>query len=112
MSAEEGDNGVCVWCGAPIMHKIYGCSLAWHWHVICGHVHLRRRSGIVCSGGLSLRLFALVSVKNRVFMLACNAWVMRCTALLCLAILRPFKYGFLHVDNKWGHVSLSLWWRE
>jgi hypothetical protein len=29
--------------------------------------------------------------KNKVFMLACNAWVMRCTALLCCVILRPFK---------------------
>jgi hypothetical protein len=40
--------------------------------------------------------------KNKVFMLACNAWVMRCTALSCCVhvILRPFKEGFLHVDNR------------
>ena len=41
MSVGEGDNGVCVWFGASIKHKILGHYLAWHWHVICGHVHLR-----------------------------------------------------------------------
>ena len=59
-----------------------------------------------------LRLPALVSVKNRVFMLACNVWVMRCIALLCHAILKPFKYGCSHVDNKWGHVFMSLRWHS
>ena len=39
-----------------------------------------------------LRLLVLVSVKNRVFLLACNVWVMRCNALLCLAICRSFIY--------------------
>ena len=51
---------------------------------------------------------ALVSVLNLVFLLVCNVWVMRCTALLCLAILSPLRYGCLHVDRRWGHVSLSF----
>ena len=33
---------------------------------------------------------------------------MRWAALLCLAMRRPFKYGCLHVDNRCGHVFLSL----
>ena len=33
---------------------------------------------------------------------------MRWTALLCLAILSPFRYGCSQVDNRCGHVSLSL----
>ena len=48
------------------------------------------------------------TVYNRVFLLACDVWVIRCTALLCLAILRPFRYGCSHVDKTWDHVSLSL----
>ena len=47
-----GAIGVCVWFGAPIMHKFFGRSLAWHWHVMCGHVHLRSQFGIVCWGGI------------------------------------------------------------
>ena len=42
----EGDIGVCVWFGAPIMHKMSGLNLAWHWHVICEHVHLRSHMGL------------------------------------------------------------------
>jgi hypothetical protein len=86
----EGDIGICVWFRAPIMHRISGFNVAWCWQSVCIHVHFRRHSGIVCSGGLLLRCRALVSVKNRVFMLACIVWVMRCTALLCLVIPRPF----------------------
>ena len=86
---EEGDIGGCVWCGAPIMHRISGFSLAWHWHVVCVHVHLRSHSGIVWLGDVLLKRHALVNVKNRVFLLACKVLVMRCIALLCLAILRP-----------------------
>ena len=37
---------------APVLHRMYGRSLAWHWHFVWGHVHLRSQSGIVCSGGL------------------------------------------------------------
>ena len=37
---------------------------------------------------------------------------MRWTALLCLAILRPFRYGCSHVDSRWGQVSLSLRWHR
>ena len=55
------------------MHKMFGCSMASHLHVLCGHEHFMSQIGIVCSKGLLLRLHALVSVKNRVFMLACSA---------------------------------------
>ena len=87
-----------------------GRSLAWHWHGVWGHVHLKSHYGIVCSCGWLLRLHALVRVKSHVFLLACSVWVMRCTALLCLVILRHFRYEFSHIDRRWGHVSLSLLW--
>ena len=93
VSVGEGDIGVCVWFGAPIMHKMYGLNLACQWQASCEHVHLRSHSGIVYSSGLLLRLHALVSVKNPVFLLACSVWVMRCTALLCHASMRPFALG-------------------
>ena len=112
LSVGEGEMSVCIWFGAPSMHRVSGLNLAWHWHVVCGQVHLRSHYGIVCLGGLLLRFHALVSAKNLVCLLACNVWVMRCTALLCLAILRPFKYGCSHVDKRWGHVSLSLRWHN
>ena len=103
-----GVMGVCIWFGAPILHRISGLNLAWHWHVVCVHVQLRSHSGIVCSYGVLFRWPALARVKKRVFLWACNARVMRCIALFCLAILSPFRYGCLHVDRRWGHVSLSL----
>ena len=59
-----------------------------------------------------LRLPGLINVKNRYFCWRCNAWVMRCTALLCRAILRPFMYGLSHVNRRCGHVSLSLLWHN
>ena len=37
---------------------------------------------------------------------------MGCTALLCLAILKPFRNGCSHVDRRWGHVSMSLRWHS
>jgi hypothetical protein len=52
VSLGEGDIGVHVWFGAPILHKMSNLHLAWHWHDVCEHVHLRSQSGIVCSGGL------------------------------------------------------------
>jgi hypothetical protein len=89
----EGTMGVGVWLWAPIMHNMSGFSLAWHWHFVCEHVHVRSHSGIVLSGGWLLWLPALANVKNLVFLLACSVWVIRWTALLCLAIRSPFKYG-------------------
>ena len=56
-------------------------------------------SGVVESGGLLLKLFALVNVKNRVDLLACSVWAMRCIALLWRDILRPFMCGFSHVER-------------
>jgi hypothetical protein len=104
--------GVCVWLGAPIMHRMFGLSLAWHPHGICWHEHLISHLGIVCSGIALLNVPAFVGVKNRVFLLAWSVWVTRCTALLCLAILSPFRYGCSHVDKRWGHVSLSSLWHR
>jgi hypothetical protein len=66
---------------------MYGLSLAWHWQGVCGHVQLSNHYGIVWSRDLLLILPALVSVKKRVFLLACSVCVMRCTALSCLEIL-------------------------
>ena len=68
-------------------------------------MHLRTHSGIVCSDGLLLKVHALVSVKNLVFLLACSVWVMRYNSLLCCAILMPFTYGCSQFDNRCGHVS-------
>lgn len=39
--------------GAPITHKIYGCSLAMHVHGVAVHVHLSNHSKIVIPCGLS-----------------------------------------------------------
>ena len=52
------------------MHKMSCLSLAWHRHVVCGHLHLRGHYGIVGYGELLLSLLALVNVKNWVFLLA------------------------------------------
>ena len=54
------------------MQRMHGLNLSWQWQAGCEHVHLRSHSGIVCFGGLLLNLDALVSVKNLVFLLACN----------------------------------------
>ena len=85
MNVGEGSMGVCVWFAAPSMHRIFGLDLAWHWQVVCGHEHSRSHSKIDCLGVVLLRLPALVSVKNRVCLLACNAWVMRCTTLFVVS---------------------------
>ena len=108
----KGSIGVCVCLGAPRMHIMSGLNLSWHWHGFCVHIHLRSLSGIVWSWGWLVSLPALVNVRDRVFLLACKVWVMRWTALLCLAIHRPFKYRWSHVDSRCGHVSLSLVWHS
>ena len=45
----EGSKGMMVWVGAPIMQRMSGLSLVWHWHLICGHVHCMSQSGTVWS---------------------------------------------------------------
>ena len=52
VSVGEGDIGVCLWFGAPIVHKMSSLNIVWHWQVVCEHVHLWSQFGIVCSGGL------------------------------------------------------------
>jgi hypothetical protein len=83
--------GICVWFGAPIMHRMSGLSLAWHWHGFWRHVHCSSHFGIVCSCGWLLLWPALIRVRNLVFLFACSVWEIRCTTLLCLAILSPFR---------------------
>jgi hypothetical protein len=85
-----------------------GLSLAWHWHGLCVHVHLISHYGFVWSWGWLVSLPTLVNLKNRVFLLACNVWVMRWAALLCHAMRMRFRYGCSHMDSRCGHVSLSL----
>ena len=51
-----------VWIGAPIMQRMYGLSVAWHWHLVCGHVHSMSHSGTVWSWLLLLVFPAIVSV--------------------------------------------------
>ena len=46
------------------------------------------------------------------FLFACSFLEMRWIALLCLAILSPFRYGCSHVDSKVGHVSRSFLWHS
>ena len=47
VSLGEGGIGVCIWFGAPIMHRMSGLSFAWHLHVVCVRVQLRSHSGTV-----------------------------------------------------------------
>ena len=58
----EGSNGMGVWIGAPIMQRMCGQSLAWHWHLVCGHVHVMSHSCTVWSWLLVLVFPAFVSV--------------------------------------------------
>ena len=100
----DGDIGSVIWFGAPIMHKMSSLSLAWHWQGVWEHVHCNSHSGTVCSCGWLLILPAFTLVKNRVCLFASSVWVIRWTALLCRAILSPFRwFGFL----VFGHFSKS-----
>ena len=108
MSVEEGDIGVCIWFGAPVMHRMSGLSFAWHLHVVCVHVHLSSHFGTIESSGLLLKLHAWVCVKISVDLLACGIWAMRCIAMLWRDIRKPFMCGFSHVERRCGHVSLPL----
>ena len=85
----EGDIAVRIWFGAPMMHSMSGPNLAWHSQVRCGHVHLSSHCRIVGYGGWLFNLHVLVRVKDWVFLLACNVWVV--FTLLCHAIHSPFN---------------------
>ena len=104
--------GSRVWFGASIMHRISGFSLVGHWHGFWWHVHWSSHFGTVCSCGWLLMWPALVKVRNLVFLFAWSVWEMRCTAMLCLAIPSPFRYGCSHVDSRNGHVSRSFLWHN
>ena len=58
----EGSKGVGVWVGAPKIQRMSGLSMAWHWHLICGHVHSMSHSRTVWSWLWLLLLPAFVSV--------------------------------------------------
>ena len=45
----EGSRGMEIWFGAPIMQRMSGLSPAWHWHLVCVHVHSMSQSGTVWS---------------------------------------------------------------
>ena len=68
----DGDIDVCVWFGTPIRHSMSSLSLARQQHVVCIHVHLCIHYGVVFLSGLLLKLPALVSVRNWVFLFACR----------------------------------------
>jgi hypothetical protein len=67
---------------ALIMDRMSGRSLAWHWHLVWGYVHLRNQNGIVCPGGLLLR-FNWVSVCYYSFH----------GSVACPRVWRPLKVG-------------------
>ena len=104
----DGAMGRVEWFGAPIIHGMSGLSLARHWHGVWGHMHSNNHSGAVGSCDRLLWCPALTLVRNRVCLLACRVCVIRCTTLLCRAILSPFMYRCSHTNNRWGHVSLSF----
>ena len=58
----QSSSGIGMWFGTPIIHRIFGLSLAWHWQLVCGHVHSMSHSGTVCSWFMLLRLPTYVSV--------------------------------------------------
>ena len=53
--------------------RMFGCTLAWHWHSGWVHVHFSTHSGFEKSGGVLLWCPTLVRVKNLVNFLVCNA---------------------------------------
>ncbi len=58
----EDGKGMGVWIGAPIMQRMSVLSLAWHWHLVCGHVHSMSHSLTVWSWLLLLVFPTFVSV--------------------------------------------------
>jgi hypothetical protein len=58
----DGNRAVKAWLGTCIIHRMYGLSLAWHWHLVCGHVHSMSHSGTVCFWLLLLVFHAFVNV--------------------------------------------------
>ena len=58
----DGNNGVGVWFDAPIMLRMSSLHLAWHWQVVCEHVHFMNHSGTICSWVRLLKVPAFVSV--------------------------------------------------
>jgi hypothetical protein len=58
----DGARGVGMWLGTPKIHRMFGLSLAWHWHLVCGHVHSMSQYGTICSWILLLVLSAFVNV--------------------------------------------------
>ena len=94
--------------GAPWMYMMYDLSLARLVRLVVRHEHGSIHGGMVLSCGWLSILPAFVHVWCLVWIndlsgLA-NWWV----APSCLAILKPLRNLWLHVNTGCGHVSLSL----
>lgn len=55
---------------------------------------------------LLCQVLALISVEHVVRLLHRKMLAMSCMPLLCLGIQKPFMYLFVHLDKRWGHVSI------
>ena len=71
-------------------------------------IHMARAIVVVCCGYACIH--ALMSVKHMMRQLERKMLAFSCTTLSCLAIQRPCKWWFVHLNNRCGHVSTS--WRE
>ena len=58
----DGSKGVGVWFGAPSILRISSLNLAWHWQIVCGHVHFMSHYRTVCYWFMLLKFPAFVSV--------------------------------------------------
>ena len=76
-------------------------------HVLGEHVHCIIHSGIVMSWGWLCQLLAFTRVYHLVCLLDWNMWAIWYIALLCRAICRSFMCGWMQVESRCGHVSLS-----
>ena len=52
----EGEIGLCIWLGAPSMHRMSGLDLTWHWQGCWGHVDLRSHYGTLGYGSWLFKL--------------------------------------------------------
>ena len=68
-------------------------------------IHMARAIVVVCCGYACIH--ALMSVKHMMRQLERKMLTFSCTTLLCLAIQRPCKWWFVHLNNRCGHVSTS-----
>lgn len=101
----DGVRVVCVWFWAPIMHRMSGRTLAWHFARCLWACTFEYPLWNCFFGCIVIDCTCVGQCEKRVFLFAWSVCVMRCTALLCL---RPSRYVFSHVDKRCGYVSLSF----